>query len=107
MNDRPTEEGSMFFVGMKFHPTANLKQTELNRLVPHILRFIFMTADGDPLPIKEHEKTMATLVQFLVDLDIRLDEKSFALIPEDLRKNFKVIHRDGTQYQYGSKPRVV
>jgi hypothetical protein len=104
MVDAPEQENGMFFVGMKFAPTENLKQSELNRLVIHLFRRIFMR-DGAPLEVKEHESSMLSLVQFLVDLDIRLTEEAFAEIPTDLRRYFSVIHRDGVEYRYGQKPR--
>lgn len=107
MNERPQDDGGMFFVGMKFHPDENLKQSDLNRIVVHLLRHIFRTWEGEPFPVKNHESSMLMLVQFLVDLDITLDDKTFADIPEDLRKYFQVIHRDGTKYRYGRKPRFL
>ncbi len=108
MSERPEEDdGAMFFVGMKFTPDATLTQNDLNRLVPAILRLVFRTAEGEPLPVKNHEQTILTLVQFMVDLDIRIDDKAFAEIPEDLRKYFMVLHRDGVKYRYGKKPRLI
>jgi hypothetical protein len=104
MVDRPKDEGAMFFVGMKFAPVPELKQSELNRIVIHLFRRIFMK-DGAPLEVTEHESAMLSLVQFLVDLDIRLTEEAFAEIPDDLKRYFKVIHRDGVEYRYGQKPR--
>ena len=104
MTDRPKDDGSMFFVGMKFAPNENLKQSDLNRIVIHLFRRIFMR-DGAPMEIREHESSMLSVVQFLVDLDIRLTEEAFSEIPEDLRKYFKVMHRDGVEYRYGQKPR--
>jgi hypothetical protein len=104
MIDKPADEKGMFFVGMKFSPDASLKQSELNRIVIHLFRRLFLR-DGEIMDVKEHENTMLSLVQFLVDLDIRLDEAAFADMPVELRRFFKVIHRDGVEYRYGQKPR--
>lgn len=104
---RPDDDGAMFFVGMKFAPNAELSQKALNRIVIQLFRRIFITPEGEPFTVKEHENTMLQLVQFLVDLDMRLDEEAFAEMPDDLKKYFNVIHRDGTEYRYGSKPRWV
>lgn len=106
MVERPANENGMFFVGMKFNPTNDMKQSDLNRLVPYLLRLIFQR-DGSPLPVKEfgEGKSMLTLIQFLVDLEVRLTDKAFEEIPPDLRKFFLVEHRDGLKHQYGRKPR--
>lgn len=106
MVDRPADENGMFFVGMKFNPTQELRQSDLNRLVPYLLRLIFHR-EGGPLPVKEFGdgKSMLTLIQFLVDLEVRLTDEAFEHIPEDLRKFFLVEHRDGTKHQYGRRPR--
>jgi hypothetical protein len=95
----------MFFVGMKFAPSEALKQSDLNRIVVELLRRVFVTRDGQMLEVKHPDHPMLSLVQLLVDLDIRLDEKTFAGIPDDIKKHFKVIHRDGTEYRYGNRPR--
>lgn len=105
MVERPKNEGDMFFVGLQFAPTENLTQKDLNRLVVSLFRRFFVSPDGEPLEVKDHENTMLQLVQFLVDLDMMLDEEAFVDIPTDLRKFFNVIHRDGTKYRYGTKPR--
>jgi len=106
-DERPSDEGTMFFVGMKFNPDARLTQSDLNLIVVHLFRKLFTTFEGEPFPVKDHENAMLTLVQFLVDLDMRLDEETFATIPIDLRKHFKVVHRDGVEYQYGQRPRLL
>ena len=107
MNDeRPNDEGTMFFVGMKFNPDSKLTQSDLNRIVVHLFSKLFTTFDGEPIKITEHESAMLTLVQFIVNLDMRLSEEIFAGIPTELRKHFKVIHRDGVEYQYGHRPRL-
>jgi len=103
--DRPDDDGAMFFVGMKFSPTENIKQSDLNRLVVELFRRFFISPDGNMMPIKHQDEPMLSLVQFLVDLDMMLDENAFADIPEDLRKFFIVKHRDGTEYRYGQRPR--
>ncbi len=105
MIDRPPNEGAMFWQGMEFSPTEDLKQSELNRLVVHLFRRFFTTPAGDPLPVKEHPSTMLTLVQFLVDLGYRLDDTAFAEIPDDLKRYFMVVQRDGKKYRHGSRPR--
>jgi hypothetical protein len=104
MSDRPENEGDMFFIGMKFAPTENMKQSELNRIVVHILRRFF-TRDGKPMPVKHEDNSMLSLVQFLVDVDFMLNEEAFGDMPDDLKKLFIVKHRDGTEYRYGQKPR--
>lgn len=105
--DRPKDDGAMFFVGMSFLPDASLSQKDLNKIILHLFRQIFTTPEGEPMPVSENDNTMLNLVQFLVDLDIRLDEKAFAKLPEDIRKYFLITHRDGMKYRYGQKPRWV
>lgn len=103
-NDRPEDDGNMFFVGMKFKPTETLSQKDLNQLVVHLLRRVFVTPDGDPLPVKDHDNAMLMLVQFLVDLDIMLTEEAFDDIPDALKRYFVVHHRDGSSHRYGHRP---
>lgn len=105
MVDKPQDEGAMFFQGMEFNPTNDLKQSELNRIVVHLFRRFFHTREGEPLPVKEHDKTMLTLIQFLMDVGFRLDEEAFADMPEELRRHFIVINRDNTKWRYGTRPR--
>lgn len=107
MTDRPQTDGAMFFVGMKFAPNESLKQSDLNRIVVELLSRVFVTRDGDALPIKHMDNPMLSLIQFLLDLDMRIDETTFEKFPPDLRKFFKVINRDGTEYRYGQRPRLV
>lgn len=105
MVDKPQDEGSMFWQGMEFAPTNDLKQSELNRIVVHLFRRFFHTREGEPLPVKEHEKSMLTLVQFLMDIGFRLDEEAFEDMPNELRRHFVVKVRDGKDYRYGTRPR--
>lgn len=102
--NRPIDEKTMFFVGMKFDPDESLKSSDLMRITVELLRRVFVTRDGNLLEAKHSDQPMLSLVQFLVDLDLRLDEKTFAEIPDDLKKYFRVIHRDGTTYRYGRLP---
>lgn len=104
-DERPDDDKGMFFVGMEFAPTEQLKQSDLNRLVVHIFRRFFRNEDGEPMEIKEFESSMLTLVQFLVDLGIKYNEKAFSELPDDLKRHFMVVHRDGAKYRYGSRPR--
>ena len=105
MVDKPTNEGAMFWEGLEFSPTNELKQSELNRIVVHLFRRFFTTTEGDALPIKEHEKSMLTVVQFLIDIGFRLDEEAFADMPPELRRHFIIISRDGKKNRYGSRSR--
>jgi len=104
MSYRPKNDDGMFFVGMRFAPTEELKQSALNRIVVELFRRFF-SKDGDPLQAKHPDNPMLSVVQMLVDIDFMLDEKAFAEIPDDLKKFFIVKHRDGTEYRYGQKPR--
>lgn len=105
-NERPPDEGAMFFSGMKFAPDETMKQADLNKIVVQLFRRFFITAEGEPFPLKHEDKPMLCLVQFLVDLDMRFDEETFETLPDDIKKFFKVINRNGTEYRYGArKPR--
>jgi hypothetical protein len=104
MTDRPNDEGAMFFVGMKFAPTQDLKQSDLNKLVVNLFSRYFIK-NGEVITTKHPDNSMLSLVQFLVDLDFTLNEEAFSEVPEELRKLFMVKHRDGTEHRYGQKPR--
>jgi len=104
-DDRPDDDGGMFFVGMRFQPDASLKQSALNTITVELLRRLFTTADGSPLLAKHEDAPMLSLVQLLVDLDMRIDDKTFADFPESIKRHFMVQHRDGLVYRYGSQPR--
>lgn len=92
----------MFWQGMEFSPTNDLKQSELNRIVVHLFRRFFTTETGEPLAVKEHEKSMITLIQFLMNINFRLDGDAFAELPEELKKHFVVINRNGRKQRYGT-----
>lgn len=102
---RPKDENGMFFVGMEFTPTEDMKQADVNRLIVHIFRQLYKGPDGQMLEVKEYDKSIHTLVQFLLDLKIQLNEEAFGHIPDDLKRFFTIIHRDGTKYRHGTKPR--
>lgn len=105
MVNKPENEGAMFWEGMEFSPTNELKQSDLNRIVVHLFRRFFTTPEGGALPIKEHEKSMLTVVQFLMDIGFRLDEEAFEDMPPELRRHFIIVTRDGKKHRYGTRPR--
>ena len=102
--ERPDDDGAMFFRGMKFAPDASLSQNDLNKIVVNMLSVMFIGPDGEPMPVKHTKNPMLSLVQFIVDLDIRLDEETFEKMPDDIKKYFLVINRDGQDYRYGTRP---
>jgi hypothetical protein len=104
MSNRPDDDGSMFFLGMRFAPTESMKQSDLNRIVIELFSRYFLL-NGEKIPIKHTDNPMLSLVQFLLDIDFMLTEEAFSDIPDDLKKLFIVKHRDGTEYRYGQKPR--
>lgn len=101
----PTGEGGMFFKGMRFMPTEDMTQQDLNRLLVHLLRRLFLDQEGNMPTIKHEDKNpMLSVVQFLMDMDIILNDEAFEDIPDDLRRFFIVKYRDGKEHRYGSKP---
>lgn len=102
----PQTKDGMFFKGMKFSPTENITQGDLNRITVHLLRRFFLNNNNEMIDVKHEDiDSMLTLVQFLVDLDISMDDESFQYIPKELRYMFLVKQRDGKEYRYGNRPR--
>ena len=101
------DEGGMFFSGVKFLPDENMTQADLNKITVELFRRFFVTADGEPMPVKHADKPMLSLVQFLVDLDMRLTHEVFDDFPPEIKKFFKVINRDGTEYRYGTNSKYI
>lgn len=96
---------AMFTVGMKFQPTETMTQDELNVVIVELLRRIFVTDGKEMIPLPDESNSMRTLAQFILDLDMMLDEEAFVTFPDAIKKLFVVKHRDGTEYRYGRKPR--
>ena len=95
----PEDQGTMFFAGIKFSPDETMTQDQLFNITTFLMSQIFMTADGNHMPIKHEGDPMVSLVQMLVDLDVRMNTDVFDLIPNNLRRFFKVVTRDGKEHR--------